>query len=46
MENDKPLPSIWDLWLFDFKAIIETNDDNFFEKIKKVLSIKTTGDFV
>ena len=32
--------------MFDFKAIVETNDDNFFEKIKRVLTIKTTSDFV
>lgn len=40
------MPAVWDLWLFDFKHITETNEDNFFEKIKQVLSISTTKDLV
>lgn len=40
------MPESWDLWLFDRNHISETNEDNFFEKIKNVLTINNWDDFV
>ena len=44
MEDSKKLPSSYDLWLFDKNDVKETNENNFYEKIKKVLEINTTED--
>lgn len=44
MEID--LPAKFNLWLFDLKDTNQTNSDNFFEKVKNVMSIRTPADFV
>lgn len=43
--ND-PLPASFNLWLFDVQDSNETNSNNFFEKVKNVVSIKTPADFI
>ncbi len=44
MEDLQKLPSSYDLWLFDKNDVAETNEENFYEKIKKVLEITTMED--
>lgn len=41
---DTPLPSVYDLWLFDVHDDKETNEETFFDKIRKTIKITTLGD--
>ena len=43
---DAELPAKFNLWLFDSKDSNQTNSDNFFEKVKNVVSVRTSGDFI
>ena len=43
---DVELPAKFNLWLFDSKDANQTNSDNFFEKVKNVLSVRTPDDFL
>jgi len=41
---DAKLPSAYDLWLFDVNDHQKTNEENFFDKIRKTVRITTLGD--
>lgn len=38
------LPSSFTIWLYDRNLLKQTNEENFFEKIEPVYTIKTTKD--
>ena len=43
---DVELPAKFNLWLFDSKDSNQTNSDNFFEKVKNVIAVRTPADFI
>ncbi len=43
---DQPLPSKYNLWLFDVKDTQETNSENFYEKVRNALTVSTLNDFI
>lgn len=41
---EQPLPSAYDLWLFDVSDAQKTNEENFFDKIRKTIRIGTLNE--